>query len=373
MKVSRAQVLAYRIAAQGLHRDANAVADLAVLDIGVQEAFGQPAGYAFASRLADVANVDPPVGPGHRLAYAWTLRGSPHVHRRADLDALAGALWPLSEADATGRLNESWPSVKRAGIPALEQFETAVREMRAAVTKATGKGAVSTAVTKKLPKAMRRECRTCKTSHISDSAMRLASLPAGLELQPGTSPPVLEPRKGAKLPKRTDHAALTKLAHAYLRLLGPATVGEFAGYLEARRADVAEVWSDDGLTEVPVDGKAAWLPADCVDALRTAPEPDLVRLLGPFDPYLQARDRALIVPDKSVHKAMWPVMGRPGALLVEGEIAGIWRTRASGGKLTITVEPFGPQPKSVWAEIDDEAQRVAHVRSAQDVSVVRKD
>src|SRR4051794_18163899 len=96
MKVSRAQVLAYRVAVQGLHREANSVGDLAVLDIGVQEAMGQPAGYAFASRLADVANADPPVGPGHRLALAWTLRGAPHVHRRADLDALAGALWPLS-------------------------------------------------------------------------------------------------------------------------------------------------------------------------------------------------------------------------------------------------------------------------------------
>jgi hypothetical protein len=372
MKVSRAQVLAYRIAAQGLHREANSVGDLAVLDIGVQEAMGQPAGYAFAARLADVAGDDAPVGPGHRLALAWTLRGAPHVHRRADLDRLAGALWPLSEADAAGRLNETGPSVKRAGIAALDQFGTAVREMRATVTKPTGKGAVSTAVTKQLPKAMRRECRACKTSHISESAMRAASLPAGLELQPETAPPVMQRRKGAKVPKRTDLAALSELAHAYLRLLGPATAGEFAGYLDARRADVAEVWSDDGLAEVSVDGKAAWLPEDCVDALRAAPEPDLVRLLGPFDPYMQARDRALIVPDKSVYKTLWPVLGRPGVLLVEGEVAGVWRTKASGAKLTITVEPFGPQPKSVWAGIDAEAERIAHVRAAQCVSVVRR-
>jgi hypothetical protein len=373
VKVNRAQVLAYRIAEQGLHREANSVGDLAVLDIGVQEAMGQPAGYAFAARLADAANADAPVGPGHRLALAWTLRGAPHVHRRADLDALAGALWPLSEADAAGRLNETGPSVERAGITALDQFETAVREMRAGVTKPTGKGAVSTAVTKQLPRAMRRECRACKTSHISESAMRAASLPAGLELQPDTVPPILQRRKEAKLPKRVNSAALTKLAAGYLRFLGPATVGEFAGYLDARRADVAEIWTDDGLAEVTVDGKQAWLPEDCIDALRKAPEPDLVRLLGAFDPYLQARDRALIVPDKSVYKTLWPVLGRPGALLVEGEIAGTWRTKASGAKLTITVEPFGPQPKSVWTEIDAEAERIGAVRKAEAVRVVRKD
>jgi hypothetical protein len=373
VKVSRAQVLAYRFAAQGLHREASSAGDLAVLDIGVQEAMGQPAGYAFAARVADVANADPPVGPGHRLALAWTLRGAPHVHRRADLDALARALWPLSEADAAGRLNETGPSVKRAGIDALDQLAIAVKELRAAVPKPTGKGAVSTAVTKKLPKPMRRECRACKTSHISESAMRVASLPAGLELQPDTSPPVLQRRKGAKPAKGFDAGALTTLAHSYLRLLGPATVGDVAGYLEARRADVAAVWSDDGLAEVSVDGKSAWLPDDCVDALRAAPEPDLVRLLGPFDPFMQARDRALVVPDKSVYKTLWPVLGRPGVLLVEGEVAGVWRTKASGPKLTITVEPFGPQPKSVWTRVDAEAERIAHVRQAEVVKVVRKD
>lgn len=121
-----------------------------------------------------------------------------------------------------------------------------------------------------------------------------------------------------------------------------------------------------------VDGRKAWLPADRTAALTKAPEPDLVRLLGPFDPYLQARDRTLIVPDKSVHKTMWPVLGRPGALLVEGEIAGVWRTKATSKKLTITVEAFGPVPASVWKQVDAEAERVATVRGAADVSVTRK-
>lgn len=370
LQVSRAQVVAYRIAAQGLHRTGRSAGRLAVLDLGVQEAMGQPAGLAFAARLP-AGKESPEIGPGCDLALTWSLRGAPHVHRRSDLDALAAALWPLSEADAAARLNETGPSVKRAGISALEQYAIAVKELRAVVTKATAKGAASTAVSKRIPAVMLRDCRPCQAKHISDSAMRAATLAGGLEIEPGTAPPVLLRRKGARLPKANDPKALAALARSYVALLGPATAAEFAGYLEARRADVKEIWPDD-LEEVAVDGRTAWLPPDRVAELRTAPEPDLVRLLGPFDPYLQARDRTLIVPDTSVHKTLWPVLGRPGVLLADGEIAGVWRTKATKATLTITVEAFGPVPASVWKQVDAEAERVAAVRGASDVSVLRK-
>jgi hypothetical protein len=373
MDVSREQVIAYRLAAQGLYREAGAVGDLGVLDIGVQEAMGHPAALAFAARLpadVSVAPGDVAVGPGHRLALAWTLRGAPHVHRRRDLDAVARALWPLSEADAAGRLNETGPSVKKAGLPALEQFELAVAAMREVVTSPTAKGAASTEVTKRIPKVMRRDCRPCKTSHVSDSAMRSAAPAAGLEMEPGTAPPVLLPRRGAKLPTGVDPEAVAALAVSYLTYLGPAGHGEFAGYLDARRADVSSVWPQD-LAEVSVGGQRAWLPRERLDALADPPAAELVRLLGPFDPYLQARDRNLIVPDKAVQKALWPVLGRPGALLVDGEIVGTWRTKASGKKLTITVEAFAPLRPTVWKQVEAEAERVAQVRDCAEVTVNR--
>ena len=375
MDVSREQVLAYRVAMQGLHRSGSAVGELGVLDLGVQEAMGHPAALAFAARLpasVSVAPGDLAIGPGHRLALAWTLRGAPHVHRRRDLDAVAAALWPLSEADAAGRLNESGPSVRRAGIPALEQFRLAVDAMRDVVTSATAKGTASTEMTKRLPAPMRHDCRACKTRHVSDSAMRCAAPAAGIETEPGTAPPVLVPRPRAKLPSGPDPKAVAALARSYLTYLGPAGVGEFAGYLEARRADVQDLWPDD-LVEVSIAGRPAFLAEQHLSALRRSPAPELVRLLGPFDPYLQARDRELIVPDTSVYKTLWPVLGRPGVLFVDGEVAGTWRTKASGKALTITVEAFGPLPPTVWTQVDAEAERVAEARGAADVRVIRAD
>jgi hypothetical protein len=369
LDVTRAQVLGYRVAAQGLYREAARVDQLAVLDIGVQDASGELARLAFDARLAAPPPADV-FGPGQPLALVWSLRGAPHVHRRADLAALAGALYPLSELDATGRLNETGPSIARKGMAALEQFATATDAMRAVVRRPIAKGAASTAVTQRIPQAMWRECRVCKASHISDSAMRSAALAAGLELQPGTAPPVLQRWPASKVTMRTDPAALHRLITGYLQLLGPATQGEVAGYLDARRADLVEHWPD-GLAEVRVEGRDAWLPAEAVAQLRGARPPQLVRLLGGFDPYLQARDRDLIVPDKAVQKALWPVLGRPGALFVDGEIVGTWRPRAAGRKLTVTVEAFVPLPPSVWEQIEAEAQRVGAVRGAAAVTLTR--
>jgi hypothetical protein len=370
MKISRQQVLAYRVQAQGLHRETTSAERLPVLDIGVQDfTSGELARLAMDARLAKPPPPDA-FGPDRPLALVWSLRGAPYVHRRAELDSLAGALYPLSEQDAAGRLNETGPSVARAGIPALEQYAIAVDAMRASVRAATGKGAASTAVTRRIPTAMWRDCRACKAQHISDSAMRTSSLAAGLELQPGTAPPVLQRRRGARLPKGPDLDALRALVLGYLRLLGPATPVEAAGYLGARRADLMAAWPED-LAEVRVDGRRAWLPSSCADALGAPRDPEVVRLLGAFDPFLQARDRDLVVPDKAMQKTLWPVIGRPGALLVDGEVVGTWRTRASGKKLAVEVDAVVPLPPSVWHAIDAEAERLAQVRGASEVTVNR--
>jgi hypothetical protein len=181
---------------------------------------------------------------------------------------------------------------------------------------------------------------------------------------------VLLPRPAAKPVAGPDVRALRRLVGAYLTLLGPATPADAAGYFEVRTADLEPAWPDD-LVEVSVDGRTAWLPADRADDLESAPAPELVRLLGPFDPYLQARDRALIVPDKTAYKTLWPVLGRPGVLFVDAEVVGVWRPKAAGKKLTLTVEAFAPLPPATWTSIEAEGERVAAVRGASDVIVVR--
>lgn len=379
LTATREQVLAYRAAAQGLHRPrTRRVTDLAVLDLGVQDSGADGARLAFDARLPDAATAaGAAIGPGESLALAWTLRVAPYVHRRADLDAVASLAWPLSEADAVARL-DSAASVRKAGMTCLDAFALTVDALREAVTAPTAKGAASAAVTARVPAPLVRDCRPCGTRHVFETPFRSGALPAGLELEPDVAPPVLVPRGDGGGPVLTsDPAAVRRLVLAYLALLGPAGPAEAAGYLGARRADVEALWPADDLVEVSVDGRAGWLPADRVPALRRAarePEPrDCVRLLGPFDPWLQARDRDLIVPDRAVHRTLWPVLGRPGVVFVDGEVAGTWRAKLSGGRLALTVTGFGTLPPHVWPQVEAEAERMRVVRGAARVAVTRRD
>lgn len=359
IELTRAQVIGYRVATQGLLREQSSVDDLSVLDIGVQDSAGSAA-------LALDARV-PALPDDTSLALAWTLRGAPHLHRRPDLDRLAGALWPLSDADALSRLDAS-ASMRKAGIGGLSGFGAVVEAMRRVVRAPTGKGAVSTAVTAATEPALHRYCRGCQATHIFEGLFRLASLPAGLELEPGTAPPVLVPRDGAPRTSSVDPDGVRRLIRSYLTLLGPATPADVAGYLDARRADLTKLWPDD-LEQVTVDGRTAWLPIEAVAAAKRARPPRVTRLLGPFDPYLQARDRDLIVPDRAVQKALWPILGRPGVLFVDGEVVGTWRPKSAKTRLDITVDAFAPLPPPIRRAVDEEAHRVAAVRGVGDVSV----
>ena len=361
MELTRQHVIAYRVAAQGLLRDGTSPDQLAVLDIGIQDTSGS------AALSLDARLRKPEPVPGS-LALAWTMRGAPHLHRRRDLDRFAGALFPLSDADALARVDAS-ASMRKAGIAGLDGFRTALKALRAIVTTPTGKGAASTALTKATPEGMHRYCRSCRATHVFEMVLRLPTPAAGIELEPDTAPPVLIPRADAVQPDDPDVDALQGLVRAYLTLLGPGTVSEAADYFGVRRAELANVWPDD-LVEVGVDGRRGWLPSEAASSIGRRRKTRLTRLLGAYDPYLQARDRDLIVPDAAVQKTLWPMIGRPGVLFVDGEVVGAWRPRSAKSRLQLAVEPFAPLPPAIHREVEDEAARVAAARGADDVEVL---
>lgn len=353
---TRAEVLGFRVHAQQLDRENGTPADTAVLDIGAQDTGPDGGLWALANRGLDVSALS-----GDDLVTVWTIRGAPHLYSRSDLPAVAAAVQPYSDADAGKRIYDASKPLKSAGIDNLEALNAVAETMRSVVTRPMVKGDVSTEMTARMSPPYLRFCRSCNATHMYEMPFRLAALPAGLELRPGTSPPVLQPipdfRRAERPSPRHD------VVRAYLRLFGPATPKQVADYLDAPVREVKTRWPED-TTGVSVDGESRWVLTSDAQRLRE-PATDVVRLLSPFDLFLQARDRPLLVPEADRAKALWPVLGRPGAVLANGDLVGLWRPRASGSRLSLRVTPWARWTSSLRRSVEAQAERLAAHRGVR--------
>lgn len=368
--VTRAQVLAYRVRAQGLDRSAREAGELAVWSLGLQDTPAGSAALSLAARLAGAAAAVPDLGDARSFVHMWATRGAPVVLRAGDAAAFSAALWPLDEADAVARLAGNGQQLRKAGLDPIEAIRVTAGAMAGVVTAPMAKGEVSAEVTRLLPAGYIAWCRPCQAHHLGDQLMRVAGLHAGVRLVPGAERATLTPIGGwPGVPAQRQ--GTEALVRAYLQLAGPATPADVAAFLGTNEKAVKAAWPAEGLVEVRVDGSRAWLAGRDVDGLLEAPEPDLVRLLPRGDPWLLARDRALTVPDRADQKALWPVIGAPGAVLVDGEVVATWRTRAAGKRLTVTVGPLATKGLSrrVRAAVQDEAEVVARQRGHPAVEV----
>ncbi|WP_250001496.1 DNA glycosylase AlkZ-like family protein [Actinoplanes sp. M2I2] len=359
--VDRARAMAYRVAALGLaERSSDRPADLPVLDLGVQEYTPGSAQVALAARTSADAADD-------RLITVWAARGAPHQHRRADLPALVRQLWPVSDADASARIKSG--QIADGMKLGLEAFRVTAEAFREVVHEPMPRGQVSTEVSKRVPRSLTYDCRSCGARHIAGNVWQHSGLAGGVEVQSRGRDATLAPIPGA--PPRPDvNEGIDQLILTYLRFLGPAGPLEVGKYFGSSTAEMKSVWPADRLTEVAVDGRKAWLPTSAVDELTSASPTAGVRFVPPMDPLLQARDRDLLVPDRSRQKEVWRTLGNPGALLVDGEIAGVWRAKTSGRKrVDLTVTAFDSLSARRRDQIEGEAGEVARAREVAEATV----
>jgi hypothetical protein len=374
--VTAAQVRRHRVRVQQLDRPVDpgrAVTDAAVLDLGVQDTGPDGALWALALRGVPVAARE----WDDALALAWTVRGAPHAYRRRDLPAVQRAVRPYSDADAGKRIYDAAKPLRAADLRPLDALSRAARTMHEVVDAPLGKGSVSTRMTQELPEPYLRWCRSCGATHMWEMPFRLAALHGGLELEPGTSPPVLRraprfparqvgvvERPGDELPGADGRHDLVR---GVLHLLGTAGPKHVAAFLDAPLADVRRRWPADAVAVEVAGAEAAVLADDLPALLGAAPrggEP-VVRLLGPYDLFLQARDRHVLVTDRDRQKALWPVLGRPGAVLADGDVVGTWRPRARGRALALELDPWVPWDADLEAAVAAEHARLAAFRGLE--------
>ncbi|MDN5789987.1 MAG: winged helix DNA-binding domain-containing protein [Micrococcales bacterium] len=357
---TREQVLAHRVRAQQLDRETGTLTDTAVLDLGAQDTGPDGGSWALAIRGLPKAEA-----VADDLVLLWTLRGAPHFYRRDDVPSVLAAVAPWSDRDAAKRIFDASKPLRAKGIGTLDALDTVAAAMRSVVSEPMVKGEVSA----RLGEPYVRFCRPCNSTHLYEQTFRLGATRAGLELEPGTSPPVLRPivgldrdSEGGREPAGAMPAdAAHDVVRGYLRFFGPATAKHVAAFVDAPLAEVKAHWPSD-VIEVQVDGDPRSMVEGDLERLLADPlriTEGNTRLLGPYDLLLQARDRELMIADPARRKALWPVLGRPGAVVEAGEIVGMWRPRAAGQRLTVTVETWAAAGAARRRRVEHEAERLA--------------
>ncbi len=355
-------MLAFRAAAHSLDRRRRPaeLADVAGA-CGVQDTPPGNADVALAARL----DLDGPVVKDaverKDLVLAWSFRGAPHVFPAEDF-----AVFTLGARPADETLEALW------GQP-----EGSLAEIEKAIVAVIGseplsKGEVSGAVTASVPAELAPWCPACKVHHPKESVFRATPL-LGRVVLTSTAPVLLARARtwlGADA-KGDIEVVRTELVRRYLHCYGPTTSGRFAEWAGITKPDAKQRWQAvaDSLVAVAGARKAFVLEED-VDALDDPPPATGLRLLPAKDAFLQARDRDLLFPDPAQRKAVFPSLGGPGVVLHKALPVGIWRGTAKGKRYVVKVESFAKLNKATWAEIESEAERVAHVRGHESAVVV---
>ena len=171
---------------------------------------------------------------------------------------------------------------------------------------------------------------------------------------------------GGPLPGCADAPAA--LAEKFLHCYGPAAKTDLAAWLGACPQQAGRLWAgvQDRLAPVKAEGKTRWLLARDLPRLLGAGQPaDEVRLLGPHDPYLDLRDRAVILPQTALHRQVWQTVANPGVVLRAGRVAGVWRTKNQGSRLWVNVQLFEPLPPALQRRLRALAGQYAAFRGLE--------
>lgn len=378
---TRRQVLAFRLRRQHLARrlgsarmaDATATCSLR----------NSPPGSAQVALLARVNGVSE-----DRVSAALSDRSLVEIHGPLMVPALVRpedvpvfTVGGIGTDDASLREKFGKAAAKalaQAGIrptDALTRVVEAARAELAGAVRSTSE--LSAAMTARLPE-MSYWCERCGSRHIYEELFRLPGAVGIYCIAPRSGRGVAYVRVdewvGREVPAFGSAAAKSagrELLRRFLRCYGPATPDDFADWTRIGVADARQRFTElaDDLQEVNWGVRPRWILREDSDELRGARPPSGVRLLPPGDPYLLARDRATLIPDPSKRKVVWPSLGAPGTLVVDGEIAATWRSQKKSGVLRVQISYFDRPIAKAAALIEQEAQLLAELRGCRTAEV----
>jgi hypothetical protein len=155
----------------------------------------------------------------------------------------------------------------------------------------------------------------------------------------------------------------------YLAAYGPATRDELKLWWGVYAGDANKMLAglDGEVATVEIEGIPAFALAQDLPEIEASSLRRSVKLLPAFDQYVLAapRDQARVIP-KGVNKRIYRNQGWISpVLLINGQMAGVWRHERKGARLVVQIELFFKIP--AWAKkgAEMEAQRLADFLGGQ--------
>lgn len=347
--IDRKQWLGYRWERHGLAVAAtkSTIDDLLVLGIRTGRNFGEQQALVARTDKIGSTKVADVIGPDGPLSAVWSARGAPHVHRATHLHFVCDAFAPQPSDEG--------------GEQYVETVAVVADAITSVLSSTMSKSDVSSLVSERVPAELLVWCERCTSRHVPDGTFRAAGrrVQALIDADPSSGAAVMMPPPAVKQIAVDD--APRAMLGTYLRVNGPTSRAQYRDWAGAGTAAVASLWKQcsDNLIRVQVDGKASDAPESVVDALATAAPAEGAVLVPPNDPYLRQVDRTLLVADKERRQQIWRALSPPGAVLIDGDVAGTWRyRRAEHG---ITVSAFDTVTAAARADIEASAEKIAAI------------
>ena len=339
------QILAYRLAAQGLATRDRTPTQVAA-SFGLQDSPRGAALTAVNARSSEPERLDTLLEARDLVALP-NPRTAMAILPAGDVATYLAALQPPDERALKTVFLRAVPGDYEAS---RERAVVAVGE--ALDGRVLSRDALHEELRGRLPAEMLPWCEGCQSHHARRGVLTVAALAGRLCYagQEGRQPAFARTDQWLRLTEPAGDAG-AELARRYLHHLGPSTHTDLAAWAGIAPAHAKALLKavEDELVEVD---DAYLLAADLPAFESPEPAPG-VRLLGPGDPLLTARDKERLIEDKALRQKVWRPIGSPGVVLSDGVPAGTWRLRKQG----LETEWFG-DPVDVRAE----AERLAALR-----------
>ncbi len=345
MEVADDQALAFRVA--GHHLDRRVGASEAVAAFGLQE---YPPVWGAAAALR--ARSEEPLPDD--VIQVNSFRGAPYVVPRADARVFTAALVPdESETKAlVGAVNTK--EARDEGFEVNEALQIVADAARDGLADGPlERDDFHQALRERVPKGLLPWCQNCQSHHVRPGFWRTLG-PLEVTYMPAKATFAL-----AKPPRMAIAKARAELVRRFLRVFGPATPQQLATWAQTGSEHAKALFA--AVSDELVETNRGFILAEDVKRLESPPRATGVRLLGGYDPWLTMPDRDALVRDKALRKRMFVSIGRPGVVLVDGVMAGLWKGRKKGKRLEVGVEWLGAE-----ADIAEEAAAMAAIRGCRE-------